>query len=369
MEKDLFSSLKSAGGPLMVTGHTGFKGAWLIGLLTELGIPAVGYSLAPEKNSLYLRAGLQGIIPEIFSDIRDKKALKAFMNEHQPSNILHMAAQPLVLKSYKEPEDTFSVNVMGTANLVETAFQTDFVRQIGVVTTDKVYKNNNQGKRFVETDPLGGKDPYSASKVCTEEVVAAWRQIARIKGGPKLISLRAGNVIGGGDFAEDRIVPDLVRGYLAEESVTIRNPNSTRPWQHALDPLIGYLYALEKLPNLGAESQSFNFGPLQESLKVSELVANFQKVWGDRSSVNLKSNESMLALEATDLGLDSTLASEILGWSPLMDQLEAMQSTAKWWKAIHEESIDPKRAMLSDIQIFIDRIGEKNLELLSFHPR
>ena len=167
---------------MLVTGHTGFKGAWLIQLLIHLEIPTIGYSLKPEKDSLYQSASLTGLIPERFADIRDREALQSFVDEHKPSSILHMAAQPLVLKSYKEPEETFSVNVMGTASILDLAFKVSSVTRVGIVTTDKVYKNENQGRRFKENDTLGGKDPYSASKVGTESVVAAWQQIQKFSG-------------------------------------------------------------------------------------------------------------------------------------------------------------------------------------------
>jgi CDP-glucose 4,6-dehydratase len=358
VEKTLFSSLRRSTGPLLITGHTGFKGAWLIGLLTELEIPAVGYSLPPEANSLYERAGLQGAIPEIFADIRDEKALLAFMDQHQPSNVLHMAAQPLVLKSYQEPVETFSVNVMGTAKVLQNALNIPSIRNIGVVTTDKVYENQNLGKRFVETDPLAGKDPYSASKVGTEAVVAAWQQISKINSGPRIVSLRAGNVIGGGDFAENRIVPDLVRGYLSDEKVEIRNPGSTRPWQHALDPLIGYLHVLDQMDQLSPAVSALNFGPSESSLSVSKLVEFIHEEWSGRPEIFTQAQLSVSNLEAVELGLDSTAASSHLNWKPCVNQEEAIRSTARWWRAINSEGVNPRVAMRSDVEQFLEVLSE-----------
>ena len=215
MELMLGKRLRELPGPILITGHTGFKGTWLTFLLERLNVPVIGLSLEPEKDSLFDRAKRTGVIPEAFIDIREFHAISRFISEHQPSAVIHMAAQPLVLQSYKTPRETFETNVMGTANVLDAAFKTNSVEAVVVVTTDKVYRNDNSGQSFVETDPLAGKDPYSASKVGTESVVAAWQQIAKISGGPKVISVRAGNVIGGGDWAEDRLMPDLIRGLVS----------------------------------------------------------------------------------------------------------------------------------------------------------
>ena len=183
MDYPLGQHLRELPGPLLLTGHTGFKGTWMTFLLEHLNVPVVGYSLPAEKDSLYDRAERTGAIPEALADIRDYDALEQFIDLHKPSTIIHMAAQPLVLKSYESPRETFDMNIMGTVNLLDIAFKKDFVKAIIVVTTDKVYRNDNSGKAFVETDPLEGKDPYSASKVGTEAVVAAWQQIAKVSGG------------------------------------------------------------------------------------------------------------------------------------------------------------------------------------------
>jgi CDP-glucose 4,6-dehydratase len=284
--------------------------------------------LPPEKDSLYGRADRTGTIPESIADIRDYEGLEKFIDQHRPSTIIHMAAQPLVLKSYESPRETFDVNVMGTVNVLDIAFKRDFVEAIIIVTTDKVYRNNNSGRAFIEADPLEGKDPYSASKVGTESVVAAWRQIAKVSGGPRVISVRAGNVIGGGDFAKDRIIPDLVRGAMSGIPVEIRNPESTRPWQHVLDPCIGYLMALEAALN-GLEIKSLNFGPNELSYPVKKIVDAAQNTFpGLKVFSNSDTNSSH---EAKSLELDSKQSEILLGWAPTFDQSDAIERTFSWW--------------------------------------
>jgi CDP-glucose 4,6-dehydratase len=355
VKKALFPSLLRQSGPVLVTGHTGFKGAWLIQLLNHLEIPVVGYSLEPERNSLFERAGLEGTIPEIFEDIRETSTLESFMNKHRPSTVLHLAAQPLVLKSYENPEETFSVNVMGTIKVLESAFKSNYVKKIGIITTDKVYKNENLGRRFIESDPLGGKDPYSASKVGTESVVAAWQQIQKISGGPKVMSLRAGNVIGGGDFAADRIIPDLVRARISEKSVSIRNPLSTRPWQHALDPLMGYLTAMDQVDGSAQMPNALNFGPSEESLSVGRLVEIVNNAWNHQLIQAAAGDRNQALLEAVELGLDSSLANRTIQWSPRMNQIEAIERTAEWWNKVLSKKVSPIEACNLDIEEFISR--------------
>ena len=330
---ELGISLGNLAGPVLLTGHTGFKGAWMSLLLKKLGISFIGYSLEPEKDSLYDRALLAGAIPEIFADIRDIDLFRKFISEHKPSCIFHMAAQPLVLKSYESPRDTFETNVMGTVNVLNAAFETDFVKAIVVITTDKVYRNNGLSQSFIESDPLEGKDPYSASKVGTESAVAAWQQIQKISGGPKVISVRAGNVIGGGDWASDRLLPDLIRSLIHKQDLNPRNPHSTRPWQHVLDPLRGYIMALEAAL-AGKNFPALNFGPSGKSLTVEEVLRIGVDEWDGRITVprNHPNNDPSTKLEATTLELDSTLSSTQLGWAPLWTQEEAVRSTISWWK-------------------------------------
>lgn len=321
--------LRELPGPVLLTGHTGFKGTWMTFLLEHLNVPVVGYSLPPEKDSLFDRANRLGKIPEILADIRDYEALEKFINLHEPSTIIHMAAQPLVLKSYQNPRETFDVNVMGAVNVLDIAFKKDFVKTLIVVTTDKVYRNDNSGRAFVESDPLEGKDPYSASKVGTEAVVSAWQQIERISCGPKVASVRAGNVIGGGDFAENRIIPDLVRGAISNRAVEVRNPTSTRPWQHVLDPLVGYLKLAEKLL-AGHNITSANFGPNAESVSVSEVV-KISQMHFPSIKILIPANQKR-GMESTRLYLNSEFSVRSLDWSTGWNQENSIHKTFIWWK-------------------------------------
>jgi CDP-glucose 4,6-dehydratase len=244
---------------------------------------------------------------------------------------------------------------MGTVNILDVAFKKDFVKAIIVVTTDKVYRNDNSGRAFVETDPLEGKDPYSASKVGTEAVVAAWQQIAKVLGGPSVVSVRAGNVIGGGDFAENRIIPDLIRGVMTGKPVEIRNPASTRPWQHVLDPLWGYLLTLIEALN-AKPLKSLNFSPREKSLSVAEVVQVSISSWGalevQTNFVKSSGNPSIPA-ESKELHLDSNLASNLIGWRPSFTQQEAIVSTINWWKSLSLRKIPASVLIESDIKDFL----------------
>jgi CDP-glucose 4,6-dehydratase len=347
MDLVLGRRLKELPGPVMVTGHTGFKGSWLTLLLEELNVPVVGFSLPPMKDSLFDRAERTGAIPEAFQDIRDNKALLDFMAEYQPSAVIHMAAQPLVLESYLNPRETFETNVMGTVNVLDCSFKTDSIKVVIVVTTDKVYRNDDSGRPFVESDPLSGKDPYSASKVGTESVVAAWQQIAKVSGGAKVISVRAGNVIGGGDFATNRLLPDIIRGLTAGTSIQIRNPDSTRPWQHVLDPLTGYVKLLEKTIDGSAFIESMNFGPQHESLTVSQVLKIFEDSWAKQIKRNIVKDKSNA--ETRILQLDSNYALNELEWTPKWTQGDAVRATANWWDSVINQEISPLKASKFDI--------------------
>jgi CDP-glucose 4,6-dehydratase len=338
----------------MVTGHTGFKGTWLTLLLEQLKISVVGYSLPPEKDSLFERSNRIGTIPETFAEIRDQQRVKRFMEEHQPSIIIHLAAQPIVLQSYKSPADTIEINVMGTANILNAAFATNSVKVVGVVTTDKVYRNDNSGFAFKESDPLVGKDPYSASKVGTESVVAAWQQIKKQSDGPQAIALRAGNVIGGGDWAPDRLLPDLVRALTTKSKIFLRNPESTRPWQHVLDPLAGYLMAIEKMLE-GEVIEALNFGPNSKSLSVKKVAEISSKTWPSQSEIDSSRGNSDRHLESLSLELDSSLARRILNWSPIWSQEEAVISTIKWWDSVLNCDLRPEVACARDIDYMLKK--------------
>jgi CDP-glucose 4,6-dehydratase len=353
MEFPIGSHLRELPGPVLLTGHTGFKGTWMTFLLEYLEVPVIGYSLKAEKNSLFDRTLRTGILPESIEDIRDKNALERFIELQKPSAIIHMAAQPLVLKSYENPTETFDVNIMGTVNLLDIAFKKDYIKGIIVVTSDKVYRNDNSGKAFIETDPIEGKDPYSASKVGTEAVVAAWQQIAKISGGPKVASVRSGNVIGGGDFAENRIIPDLIRGIIRSESVLIRNPESTRPWQHVLDPLLGYLLALEKLIT-DKNFSCLNFGPDTQSLMVEEVIEIGKKTFSEILTIVATPSSKQVSLENKKLEINSNLAKDLLDWRPRWNQVEAINKTFCWWKKYLLNGSNPQELCIEDIVSYLD---------------
>jgi CDP-glucose 4,6-dehydratase len=359
MELPLGQRLRELPGPLLLTGHTGFKGAWMTFLLEHLKVPVVGYALPAEKDSLYSRAKRDGKIPEKFADIRDYQALEAFMDEHKPSTIIHMAAQPLVLKSYQFPRETFEVNVMGTANILDVASKKDSVRAVIVVTTDKVYRNDNSGRSFKESDPLEGKDPYSASKVGAEAVVAAWQQITKLTDGAKVVSVRAGNIIGGGDFAEDRLVPDLIRGLINGTRVNIRNPKSTRPWQHVLDPCRGYILALEYALTNG-NLRAVNFGPENASLSVGDILKVVERKFPEFENFvsKEKSEESKeFELEQEQLNLDSGLGRSILGYEPIWRQEEAIEMTLIWWEKIIYQKLAASDVCEEEIRFYLSQLG------------
>jgi len=354
MDNPLGQRLRELPGPLLLTGHTGFKGTWMTFLLEHLNVPLVGYSLPAAKNSLYDRADRVGAIPEVFADIRDYETLEKFVDLQKPSTIIHMAAQPLVLKSYESPRETFDVNVMGTVNMLDIAFKKEFVKAIIVVTTDKVYRNNNSGRAFVEDDPLEGKDPYSASKVGTESVVAAWQQLAKVSGGPSVASARGGNVIGGGDFGIDRLIPDLVRGVLDGRQTVIRNPKSTRPWQHVLDPLWGYVKLLESIYS-GLQIASLNFGPGGSALSVERVVEIGKTQW-EKIEVRLepeldKVNEFHL-MEAKELDLDVSQAKKMINWESIITQEEAIRATFNWWRCHLTESKSAEFLVKTEVEKF-----------------
>ena len=347
-------ALKTQNGPVLITGHTGFKGSWLSLLLNRLQIDHHGFALNAEQGSLYERLNLGELFPSTIGDVRDIDALSDCFTICKPSVVVHMAAQPLVLRSYNEPLETFEVNVLGTANVLRTAFETPSVKIVLVVTTDKVYRNDESGKRFKESDPLAGKDPYSASKVGAEAVCAAWQQISKVSGGPKVIVARAGNVIGGGDFAADRIIPDIIRGILHNHPIVVRSPNSTRPWQHVLDPLAGYLLFLEKTLLGETSVNALNFGPFETSLEVKRILEISEDIFGPEVSFVLQDNQ--IGKEAKALELDSNLAMEELSWTPHWTQEEAIADTFNWWSSVIKGEESAFESCIRDIdEVLVQR--------------
>lgn len=335
-----FSELQGIyqGKKVFITGHTGFKGAWIMACLHLAGASIKGYALPPEREQgLFSVLGQLKDVQSVLADIRDRARLKKELLEFQPDFIFHLAAQPLVRRSYEIPAETFDVNVTGTACLLEAAISLNKACSIVVITTDKVYENRETGALYRETDSLGGYDPYSASKACTELVISSFRnsffnpQLAAIdrKG---LASVRAGNVIGGGDWSRDRIVPDIVRALQAEQPVEVRNPAAVRPWQHVLEPVAGYLRLGGLLyDNPVHYSRAYNFGPKPGGhLPVRELVEIAISVWGQGSW--LDTSLAGAPHEAGLLHLDISLAGQELNWSPQLDAPDAIRWTLEWYR-------------------------------------
>ena len=346
--------LKKLNGPILITGHTGFKGSWLSLLLNHLGIEHFGYSLEAEEDSLYKRANLERVSRGVVGDIRDQENLSNVINDVRPSAVIHLAAQPLVLKSYQEPLETFQTNCMGTANVLKAAFNTPSVEVVLVITTDKVYRNDNSGKSFIESDPLEGKDPYSASKVAAEAVCAAWQQILKTSGGPKVIVARAGNVIGGGDYAKDRLIPDVIRAVKSGQPLLARSPLATRPWQHVLDPLIGYLRYIEYTLASAELEPSMNFGPIEPSLRVESVLEIAKEHFSNKLNVIWEKREQ--ELESHTLELDSGLARGKLGWEPNWSQKEALRRTFLWWTSHFSSSSCSLQDCEEDIKSYTDSL-------------
>jgi CDP-glucose 4,6-dehydratase len=319
---------------VFLTGHTGFKGSWLSLWLQSLGAELTGFALAPPTNpSLFEEAKVADGMTSILGDVRDLSALQAALHKTQPEIVIHMAAQPLVRYSYQSPVETYAVNVMGTVHLLEAVRQTPSVRAVVNVTTDKCYENKEWVWGYREDETMGGFDPYSNSKGCSELVTRAYRQSLFQIGAHKvaLASARAGNVIGGGDWALDRLVPDILRALGQGQVISIRNPNAIRPWQHVLEPLSGYLQLAEQLfaDNGQDYAQAFNFGPREEDAKpVQWIVENICKAWGGDAQWAQQTGEH--PHEAHYLKLDISKAKMRLGWQPKWSLDIALAKIVEW---------------------------------------
>jgi CDP-glucose 4,6-dehydratase len=322
---------------VLLTGHTGFKGGWLALWLHALGAKVLGYSLpANTSPSLFEQARVGDVVTHQIGDIRDLPALCAAVDAFNPEVVFHLAAQPLVRQSYAEPVATYATNVLGTAHVLEAVRRQPSVRAVVVVTSDKCYENRETGQAYRESDPIGGRDPYSSSKGCAELVTAAYRASffgAGTVHAPGTASVRAGNVIGGGDWSADRLVPDVYRAAVSRQAVRIRNPKAVRPWQHVLEPLAGYLMLAERLCTDATDfSRGWNFGPaVGDALPVAEVMDRIVKLWGD--GLTWISDGSSHPHEAQLLHLDSSRARQDLGWRPRLDLGEALEWTVGWYKA------------------------------------
>ncbi|MCZ6586697.1 MAG: CDP-glucose 4,6-dehydratase [Alphaproteobacteria bacterium] len=327
---------------VLVTGHTGFKGAWLALWLEHLGAEVCGYALAPEAspNLFDLLSDWHGL-SSIIGDIRDRDALAIGCVFADPDVVFHLAAQSLVRRGHSDPQTTFSTNVQGTANLLGALDGCPGLRAIVVATSDKCYRNDGSGRPFVETDPLGGDDPYSASKAAQEMICHGWSRglYQSRERAPRLATARAGNVIGGGDWAEDRVLPDLFRALARDEPVLLRNPQATRPWQHVLEPLHGYLAYAEQLVRDTERTlpTALNFGPdAGQSRTVAWLV---DQAIGHLRAANepvadWQNDAGASRPEASSLALDPSLANQVLGWRPVLSQEEGVAWSVEWYKRI-----------------------------------
>jgi len=343
---------------VLMTGHTGFKGSWLSLWLEHLGADVCGVALPPPTvPSMFNEANIaQGMRSEI-ADIRDLERLKAIVKEYKPEVVFHLAAQPLVRDSYKDPVGTYTTNVIGTVNVLESVRECDSVRAVVVITTDKCYENEEWVWPYRETDRLGGYDPYSNSKACAELVVSAYRNSFfppahydqhRVA----IASARAGNVIGGGDWAKDRLVPDIMRAFAAKEVLKVRNPDAIRPWQHVLEPLLGYLKLAEKLCETGVQyGGAWNFGPGYSDAKPVEwIVRQLAADWGENARWQV--DDQPHPHEAKMLKLDWSKASDALDWRPTMPLKQALQFTSAWYRR-RNAGEDPRAITLEQIKQFM----------------
>lgn len=366
---DLFNGCYT-GRRVLLTGHTGFKGSWLAFWLRRLGAEVVGYALPPQTDPNHWDLLRLADVESNLGDIRDMDSLLRAFRRHPPEIVFHLAAQPLVRRSYREPVETFSTNVLGTLNVFEAARAVGSVRALVCVTSDKVYENQESAGGYVESDRLGGSDPYSASKACTEILAACYRKsyFANSADSPqiRMATVRAGNVIGGGDWSEDRLIPDAVRAAGSGGRLGIRNPSSVRPWQHVLEPLAAYLaVGRELLHGNEAAASAWNFGPGQEgSVAVRDVIGCFQQAWPAlRADVTREANPPP---ETETLRLDSRRAIDQLHWRPLWDWQTAVTRSAHWYRRYCEQRTI---ATDEDLDAYIAAAGQAEVAWACSHER
>lgn len=354
---------------VFVTGHTGFIGTWLSLWLQSVGANVVGYSLEPPTNpSIFESVNLEKYVSHIIGDIRNKTKLSDSLSQYNPEFVFHLAAQPLVRQSYEQPVETFDTNVMGTVNLLDSVRTVTSIRNCIVMTSDKCYANNESDHAYVETDPMGGYDPYSASKGATELIVTSFRNsffnpVDIENHNVSLATVRAGNVIGGGDWAKDRLIPDCVRSLQSSESITVRNPNAIRPWQHVLEPISGILALATKMQNNPNRfSESWNFGPTNlEKNSVKEIVTQIVSKWdkGDWVDVSTETNNKH---EADFLQLNSSKAMSLLEWNSVYNISKAIDETIDWYHTYFEKTFDMNKFTMTQIQNFIQKAKQMNIK-------
>lgn len=350
----MFSTYKNK--RILITGHTGFKGSWLSLWLKKLGATVLGYSLEPPtKPSLFELLNLSKQIDSVIADIRDDRKLKSIFQEFRPEIVFHLAAQPLVRLSYSEPKLTFETNIIGTINLFEAVKNTSSVKAVVNITSDKCYENLEKDISYTEEDRFGGYDPYSASKGCAELVTSSYRNSFFKSSGVALASARAGNVIGGGDWAMDRLLPDCIRSILEKKPILIRNPNAIRPWQHVLEPLSGYLLLGERLLTDGKKyAEGWNLGPEKNDARtVENIVKMLCEKWGG-ASFTIDNGDHLH--EAHYLKLDCSKAKNKLGWTPKWNIETAIEKLVEWYKC-YENGGDIKDICLRQIEEY-ERSGK-----------
>ena len=353
---------------ILVTGHTGFKGSWLAIWLRELGAKVVGYSAEPPTNlNNFTLTKLAKKIVDIRADIRNKEKLDEVIRAFKPEIIFHLAAQAIVLKSYSLPKETFDINVSGTVNVLEVARHYSFIKSIVIITSDKCYKDQSMPWGYRETDLLGGNDPYSASKGMAELAVASYRtSFFNNSKNTALASARAGNVIGGGDFAEFRLVPDTMKALIMEKKIELRNPDSVRPWQHVLVPLSGYLNIAARLQEDRHEfAEAWNFGPLETSgVKAREVVEKAIFLWGNGSWKHIKIKNPPKEVKLLRLSWEK--AAQKLHWAPAYNWEEALASTVEWFKAYFAQRNNPEIDLydlcVKQIRDYTESAREKKIE-------
>jgi CDP-glucose 4,6-dehydratase len=349
---------------VFLTGHTGFKGAWLAIWLHRLGAQVMGFSLPPDsEQNLSSQINLGALITSVYGDILEETALSSALRDFAPDVVLHLAAQSLVTRSYREPVLTFQTNVMGTVHLMEAVRRTPSVRSVVIVTTDKCYENREWPWAYREDDTLGGYDPYSSSKACAELAVAAWRRsYFPASEGRQLCmaSARAGNVIGWGDWAEDRLIPDCIRALTTGATIAIRNPSATRPWQHVLEPLCGYLLLAEGLCKGETDlAEAWNFGPAVQDVKpVRHIVEHVTALWGEGASWSAVGGTGLH--EAGLLAVDAAKARARLKWQPRLGLDDALAWSVRWYKA-HRDGRAAADLVSEDIEAY-EKIGDSGDE-------
>ncbi|WP_442597274.1 CDP-glucose 4,6-dehydratase [Parapusillimonas sp. JC17] len=336
---------------VILTGHTGFKGSWLAIWLVRMGAQVTGLALAPNTTpSLYVEAGVGQTLDSQFCDIRDAARTAAIIRAAKPDVLFHLAAQPLVRASYRDPLGTYHTNTLGTAHILDALRDLDSIKVAVMVTTDKVYRSTDTSYPYRETDPLGGYDPYSASKAASEMVISSYRDAFLQSQGVAIASARAGNVIGGGDWSEDRLIPDAVRAWQTGAPLEIRRPDAIRPWQHVLEPLSGYLRLAEQLWRTPSLANAYNFGPApHEAATVRDVIQLAQAAYGGGKAHF--GNDKQGPHEAAWLALETTLTRQVLDHVPVWSLQQAVQYTMQWYRAQHEGR-NSRQLCLMDIDHF-----------------